>query len=57
MTGCTLAMLTQLLGYTPQPGATIDVPQSYVDRLSRAEISHAKSCARRLGLHYRIVVR
>jgi hypothetical protein len=55
MTGCTLAMLTQLLGYTPQPGATIDVPQSYVDRLSRAEISHAKSCARRLGLHYRVV--
>jgi hypothetical protein len=52
---CTLATLTQLLGYQPAPGATIVVPAAWIEGYSAAELSHAKSCVRRLGFSYRIV--
>lgn len=52
---CTLAAIAAVLGYTPQPGAVVSVPASYVAQLSHAERSQAKACARRHGIRWRIV--
>jgi hypothetical protein len=52
---CTLAAIAMLYGREIQPGATIDIPSAYVERLTIAERSHARSCLRHLKLRYRIV--
>lgn len=52
---CSLPAIAALLGFTPQPGTVVNVPSSYVERLTYSERSHAKACARRYGIRWRIV--
>lgn len=52
---CSMAAIVALLGFQPQPGSVVNVPSSYVERLSHSERSHAKACARRYGIRWRIV--
>lgn len=52
---CTVAAIIAALGSMPPPGTVISVPASAVAEKSRAEISHAKACARRYGIKWRIV--
>jgi hypothetical protein len=56
VTACTLATVAALCGCDPSHGP-IRVPASYVETLSRADLSRALSCLRRLGLPKPIVVR
>jgi hypothetical protein len=55
MTSCTVEAIVALLGSMPAPGTVVDVPASYVERLSYADRSHIKSCARRHKIRWRIV--
>jgi hypothetical protein len=55
MTGCTIAAITAVLGYTPSTGSVVEVPAAIVAQHSRAEIAVAKACASRHGIRWRIV--
>lgn len=55
ISSCTAAAIVAALGTMPPPGTVISVPASAVAEKSRAEISHAKACARRYGIRWRIV--
>jgi hypothetical protein len=55
MTACTLAAIVGVLGFTPARGAVVDVPAAVVAQHSRLEVAYAKACARRFGIHWRIV--
>lgn len=52
---CSLPAIAALLGFTPQPGTVVNVPAAYVERLTYSERSHAKACARRYGIRWKIV--
>lgn len=52
-----IAAATAILGFTPQPGTVVNVPQSYMERSSYAERYQAKVCARRHGIRWKVVDR
>lgn len=52
---CSIATIAAVLGFTPQPGTLVNVPASYVDRLTYSERYQVKSCARKHGIRWRIV--
>lgn len=55
LTVCTLAAIAQLAGRPIARGGHVDVPRWLYDQASYADRSHAKACARRFGITWRIV--
>lgn len=52
---CTLATIAQLVGHPLKPGDRVDVPRWRYEQASRSERYHAITCARQLGIRWRIV--